>query len=82
MVCNWNSCLCLELVSPLLVLTRRLEVAANEEEVEKEEEVKDEEEEEEKKVEEVTMETSNCWSTVCWRGNNKLGGTLMTRTNH
>ena len=36
----------------------------------------------EKKVEEVTMENSNCWSTVCWRGNNKLGGTLMTRTNH
>ena len=72
----------------MLVLTRRLEAAANEEEVEKEEEVKDEEEvraEEEvveKKVEEVTMENSNCWSTVCWRGNNKLGGTLMTRTNH
>ena len=56
----------------MLVLTRRLEAAANEEEVEKEEEVKDEEEvraEEEvveKKVEEVTMENSNCWSTVCW----------------
>ena len=73
----------------MLVLTRRLEAAANEEEVEKEEEVKDEEEEVraeeevvEKKVEEVTMENSNCWSTVCWRGNNKLGGTLMTRTNH
>ena len=32
-------------MSPLLVLTRRLEAAANEEEVEKEEEVKDEEEE-------------------------------------
>ena len=66
-------------------MTRRLEAAANEEEVEKEEEkeVKDEEEEMvEKKVEEVTMENSNCWSTVCWRGNNKLGGTLMTRTNH
>ena len=80
MVCNWNSCLCLELLSPLLVLTRRLEVAANEEEVEKEEEVKDEEEEV-KDEEEVTMENSNCWSTVCW-GGNKLGGTLMTRTNH
>ena len=65
----------------MLVLTRRLEVAANEEEVEKEEEVKDEEEEV-KDEEEVTMENSNCWSTVCWRGNNKLGGTLMTRTNH
>ena len=35
----------------MLVLTRRLEAAANEEEVENEEEVKDEEEEEEKKVE-------------------------------
>ena len=73
----------------MLVLTRRLEAAANEEEVENEEEVKDEEEEVraeeevvEKKVEVVTMENSNCWSTVCWRGNNKLRGTLMTRTKY